>query len=87
MNAIFEKLRKEEFSRLDTAGHAYLDYTGGNLYPASLILKHQKMLLENTFGNPHSTNPTSLRATELVEEARKKVLEFFRAEDYICVFK
>jgi molybdenum cofactor sulfurtransferase len=86
MNAIFEKLRKEEFSRLDTAGHAYLDYTGGNLYPASLILKHQKMLLENTFGNPHSTNPTSLRATELVEEARKKVLEFFRAEDYICVF-
>ena len=82
----FEKLRKEEYGRLDEEGHAYLDYTGGNLYPASLVLEHQKQLLTNTFGNPHSTNPTSQKATILVEEARHKVLEFFNARDYICVF-
>lgn len=86
MNSIFETLRKEEFSRLDAQGHAYLDYTGGNLYPASLVMKHQRLLLENTFGNPHSTNPTSQKATDLVDEARKKVISFFNAEDYICVF-
>jgi selenocysteine lyase/cysteine desulfurase len=85
-NDFFEKLRKEEYSRVDEEGHTYLDYTGGNLYPASLVLEHQRLLLTHTFGNPHSTNPTSQMATVLVEEARRRVLEFFNAKDYICVF-
>jgi molybdenum cofactor sulfurtransferase len=85
-NDFFELLRSEQYSRLDTEGHVYLDYTGGNLYPASLVLEHQQQLLTHTFGNPHSTNPTSHKATVLVEEARSSVLSFFNAKDYICVF-
>jgi molybdenum cofactor sulfurtransferase len=85
-DAFFEDLRKREFSRLDEEGHVYLDFTGGGLYTASQIVKHQQQLLRHVFGNPHSTNPTSLKATELVEEARNKVLDYFNASDYYCVF-
>lgn len=86
--SFFHDLREKEFKRLDSSGHhIYFDYTGGNLYPKSLIEKHTEMLLEGTFGNPHSINPTSARATELVAAARAKVLSYFNAtEDYICVF-
>lgn len=42
--------------------------------------------MTNVLGNPHSTNPTSKLATNLVEETRAKVLDFFNAQDYFCVF-
>lgn len=82
----FNSLRKNEYDRLDKDNHIYLDYTGGNLYSTSQLNQHQKLLNDNTFGNPHSTNPTSKLSTQLVDEARKKVIEFFNAEDYYCVF-
>jgi molybdenum cofactor sulfurtransferase len=65
--SFFEQMRKSEFSRIDAAGHIYLDFTGGNLYPQSLVLNHQAMLLNQVLGNPHSSNPTSHLATEKVE--------------------
>ena len=82
----FEDLRKKEFSRLDEGGHVYLDFTGGGLYTTTQIMKHQQQLLRHVFGNPHSTNPTSQLATNLVESARQKVIDYFNAEDYYCVF-
>lgn len=82
----FENLRRKEFARLDEEGHVYLDYTGGNLYGKSQIEEHFQSLLQNTFGNPHSINPTSSLATEKVEKTRKKVLDFFNASDYHCIF-
>ena len=82
----FNRLRKKEFSRLDKDGHIYLDYTGGCLYPESLIQKHESFLRNGIYGNPHSTNPASQLSGELVEETRKKILDFFRAGDYYCVF-
>lgn len=82
----FSELRKKEYSRVDDNSEIYLDYTGGNIYPASLVKKHQEMLLNGVFGNPHSINPTSKRSSELVDAARQKVLEFFNAKDYVCVF-
>ena len=86
-DAYFAGLRQKEFAILDAQGQTYLDYTGGNLYPRSLVLKHQELLLTNVLGNPHSTNPTSQKATELVEDTRKRVLNFFRAgNDYTCIF-
>ncbi|MBS1774922.1 MAG: aminotransferase class V-fold PLP-dependent enzyme [Bacteroidetes bacterium] len=85
-DVFFEQLRASEFSRLDKEGHFYFDYTGGNLYPQSLLDKHFAQLQNHVFGNPHSTNPTSLHATRLVNEARQKVLDFFNAEDYFCIF-
>ncbi|MCH8486713.1 MAG: aminotransferase class V-fold PLP-dependent enzyme [Candidatus Cyclonatronum sp.] len=85
--AFFEALRRSEYANLDAGGHTYLDFTGGNLNPRSLIEAHQNMLLESVLGNPHSTNPTSQLATQLVEEARAKILSFFNAAaDYYCVF-
>jgi len=62
-----DKLRAADYARLDRAEHIYLDYTGGGIYAESQIKKHQKLLSENVYGIPHSTNPTSLAATELVE--------------------
>ena len=82
----FNQLRKTEFGRLNTLGQTYLDYTGGNLHPKSLLEKHYKLLQESILGNPHSTNPSSQMSTQLVEEARQKIIDFFNAEDYYCIF-
>ena len=82
----FNALRAKEYARLDLDHQVYLDYTGGNLYAASQLSRHYTLLNEHTFGNPHSTNPTSKLSTQLVEEARSKVIAFFSAEDYYCVF-
>ena len=82
----FEELRAREFAILDEQGHSYLDFTGGGLYPAEVVKRHHEQLLGNVFGNPHSTNPTSQLATRLVEDARRKVIEFFNARDYHCIF-
>jgi len=83
-----DELRRDELSRLDREGHVYLDYTGGGLYPDSLVRRHAELLLGSVFGNPHSSNPTSSAATDLVESTRSRVLEYFRADpqEYVVVF-
>lgn len=87
LDSYFNNIRSSEFERLDAHQHIYLDYTGGGLYPASLIQSHHQWLMQNTLGNPHSTNPSSKAATFAVEEARQKVLSFFNASDnYHCIF-
>ena len=85
---ILDELRASEYARLDIAGHIYLDYTGGGLYAESQLRRHNKLLSEHVFGNPHSGNPTSLAATQLVEHAREYVLKFFDAdpEEYLVIF-
>ncbi len=82
------QLRASEFSRLDTTRHVYLDYTGGGLYGESQIRQHGQWLLTSVLGNPHSSNPTSLAATDRVEHCRKRVLEFFNADpdEYGVIF-
>jgi selenocysteine lyase/cysteine desulfurase len=84
----FDALRAADYARLDAAGHVYLDYTGGSLYAASQLRKHAELLAQGVFGNPHSNNPTSLAMTHLVEEARARVLSYFRANpaEYTVVF-
>ena len=83
----FELLRQTDFARLDTNNQVYFDYTGGNLYPESLIDQHYDYLKNKVLGNPHSTNPTSQLSSQKVEEARNKVLTYFNAQDdYFCVF-
>lgn len=76
----FDRVRREEFSRLDAGGHVYLDYTGSGLYPESLVREHGELLCSTVLGNPHSRNPTSRAATELVESVRARILEFFDAD-------
>jgi selenocysteine lyase/cysteine desulfurase len=81
-------IRKKDYARLDDAEHVYFDYTGGGIYAESQIEKHQKLLRENVFGNPHSSNPTSLAATKLVEGTREYILKFFNADpdEYLAIF-
>jgi selenocysteine lyase/cysteine desulfurase len=85
---VIDELRRTEYARLDAAEHVYLDYTGGGLYAESQLQQHQQLLRQNVFGNPHSTNPTSLAATKLVDSARAYVLKFFNADpsEYDVVF-
>ncbi|HEX9056696.1 MAG TPA: aminotransferase class V-fold PLP-dependent enzyme [Ktedonobacterales bacterium] len=83
-----DELRASEYGRLDRAGHIYLDYTGGGLYAESQVRAHMDLLLNNVFGNPHSSNPTSLAMTRLIESARASVLRFFNAspDEYVAIF-
>ncbi|MGO9760250.1 MAG: aminotransferase class V-fold PLP-dependent enzyme [Solirubrobacteraceae bacterium] len=86
--AVLDELRRSDFARLDRGGHVYLDYTGGGLYADAQLAEHVRLLRENVFGNPHSVNPTSALSTELLESARARVLEFFRAspDEYVAIF-
>lgn len=87
MSRTLQQLRATEFSRLDAAGHVYLDYTGSGLYGESQIQAHAALLCEGALGNPHSQNPTSLASTHLVAEARNRVRAFFNAgAEYEVVF-
>jgi len=85
---IIDDLRAVEYARLDLGGHIYLDYTGGGLYAESQLRQHNRLLAEHVFGNPHSSNPTSIAATHLVEHAREYVLKFFNADpdEYLAIF-
>jgi selenocysteine lyase/cysteine desulfurase len=86
--AAVEELRRREYARLDEHGHVYLDYTGAGLYAESQVREHAGLLSRSVLGNPHSTNPTSLAATELAERARAAVLAHVKAspDEYAVVF-
>ncbi|MBI1793125.1 MAG: aminotransferase class V-fold PLP-dependent enzyme [Chloroflexi bacterium] len=85
---IIDDLRATEYARLDVGGHIYFDYTGGGLYAETQVRRHHKLLSEHVFGNPHSSNPSSIAATQLVEHAREYVLKFFNANpaEYDVIF-
>lgn len=85
---VLDTLRTQEYARLDSQGHVYLDYTGGSLYPESLLRQHTEFLTHNVFGNPHSKNLTSLAMTEHVEATREAVLRYFNADpnEYVAIF-
>ena len=85
-DVFFSNLRKIEYSRLDNQRHVYLDYTGGNIFPKSLLDKHRRFLEKNIYGNPHSNNQTSQLSGFYLNKARERVNEYFNAKDYYCVF-
>jgi selenocysteine lyase/cysteine desulfurase len=85
---LLDDLRAREYARLDEQGQIYLDYTGGSLYAESQLQAHLELLRRHVFGNPHSHNPTSQAATDLMEQARGYVLHFFNAspDEYDVIF-
>lgn len=52
-----DKLRKDEFSRLEKANEVYVDYMGGCLWPKRLVEEHASLLKSGLFGNTHSDSP------------------------------
>lgn len=82
-----DELRRTDYRRLDAQQQIYLDYTGGGLHGESQLDRHFALLRTQVFGNPHSANPTSLAMTELVEETRRFILDYFNATaNYVAVF-
>ena len=83
-----DAVRDAEFRRLDDQQVVYLDYTGGGLYPASMVLGHAEFLTTHVLGNPHSVNRTSALAGQRIETCRAHVLRFFNAspDEYAVVF-
>ena len=85
--ARLDEIRAADYSRLDEADDAYLDYTGAGIYAASQVRRHTELLASSLLGNPHSASPASLGATHLVERARRAVLDWFNAGDqYTAIF-
>lgn len=87
-NKLLDTLRHTEYSALDKNKEIYLDYTGGSLYAVSQLKKHMQLLEVGIYGNPHSDNPTSLRSTKVMDEARQAVRRFFNAstDEYDVIF-
>ena len=42
--AVLDEMRARDYTRLDAAGHVYLDYTGGGLYAKSQLARHRDLL-------------------------------------------
>ncbi len=83
---VLDELRAKEYPLL--AANTYLDFTAGNVYATSQLLRHMQLLQRQLLGNPHSTNPASAASTELVGRARRAILRFFNAspDDWDVVF-
>lgn len=64
------------------------DYTGASLYWNSQVAAFEAQLIENTYGNPHSGNPSSARTTAAVNQTRFDLLAIFGAapDDYDLVY-
>src|SRR5260221_2543390 len=86
--ARIDALRASDYGRLDALGQIYLDYTGGSLYGESQVRQHADLLSRHVFSNPHSSNLTSAATTDLVDRARRAVLQYFNAPlgEYVAVF-
>lgn len=83
-----DEIRATDYKRLDDQNHIYLDYTGAGIYATSQVEAHTKLLQGHIFGNPHSSNPSSMAATKHVDSARAFVLEYFKADpaEYDVIF-
>lgn len=86
--AALDRLRSTEYAYLDDGGVVYLDYAGAGLAATAQLRAHRDRLTERCFGNPHSENPTSKAATEVVEQARRAVLTHLNADpdEYCAIF-
>ncbi|PTU21151.1 hypothetical protein P175DRAFT_0479927, partial [Aspergillus ochraceoroseus IBT 24754] len=72
-----DQIRETEYPMLK--GETYLDHAGTTLYSSSLIKEYLEEMSGNLYGNPHSGSTSSMLSTARVQEARKHVLEFFKA--------
>ncbi|HEV7572256.1 MAG TPA: aminotransferase class V-fold PLP-dependent enzyme [Thermoanaerobaculia bacterium] len=77
----FDELRDREFSRLDAQHHVYLDYAGSALYGDSQLRAHHEILRDGIFGNPHSDSAPSRASTEVMDDARRRLLRFLDVDE------
>lgn len=84
--AELDRYRAKHYGHL--GNHVYVDYAGAGLAAEHQYAAHSKRLANAAFGNPHSASPTSKAATDLIEEARERVLHSLNAstEEYVVIF-
>lgn len=83
-----ETIRAEEYPQLTQDALVYLDYTGSGLFSLGQLRAHHEWLGAHVYGNPHSGSDPALRSTAALEETRRAVLDFFRADpgEYVAIF-
>lgn len=83
-----DRLRLTEYPYLHNSDQVYLDFAGAGLAATAQHRAHLARISQSCFGNPHSENPTSRAATDLVEQARQAVLDHLHAPagEYRVVF-
>jgi len=84
----FDAVRRSEYGRLDIDGLVYLDHTGAGLPAWRQLRAHADRVMGACYGNPHSEHPASVASTELVERARRAILDHFGAapDEYAVIF-
>ncbi|MFS2045499.1 aminotransferase class V-fold PLP-dependent enzyme, partial [Stenotrophomonas geniculata] len=84
-DASVEKMRNEEYARLDEQHVTYLDHVGGTLPPESLLEQDLQALKHAILGNPHSGSKASQAA---YQEARDAIYAFFDCspDEYEVIF-
>ncbi|OQR99058.1 molybdenum cofactor sulfurase [Achlya hypogyna] len=84
---VVDEMRTEEFPHMQ--GQVYLDHAGATIYSARQLAAHQKLLLSNLFGNPHSTAaPSGGAAAAALDAFRHQLAAFFHTtlETYDIIF-
>ncbi|RHY67847.1 hypothetical protein DYB38_004306 [Aphanomyces astaci] len=84
---VLSKLRAQRFHHLE--GQVYLDHAGATIYGSHQVEEHAKLLMQNVFGNPHSSSsPSSQRTTDSIDSVRRDLAAFFNTtlEEYDVVF-
>lgn len=77
---IASSFREKHFSRLVDKHAVYLDAAGAALYSEQLLKDITTELSQELLANPHSQSPSSLAATDRVNQARKDILAFFNTD-------
>lgn len=85
-DAYIEEMRKTQYPMLGET--VYLDHAGTTLYSKALMDRFHADMVGNLLGNPHSASQSSQQSTQIVEDVRLQLLQFFRAhtEVYDLVF-
>lgn len=82
-NSHISHLRPKEYPSLfqkDNPEALYLDHAGTTPPSSTLLTSFHQDMLANLYGNPHSTSPSSLRTTNLIESVRLQALNFLGAD-------
>ncbi|XP_074652218.1 molybdenum cofactor sulfurase-like [Tubulanus polymorphus] len=76
----------DEFDQIKDV--TYLDHVGATLYSRRQIEAYQKDLLENLYGNTHSSSLSGLNTANTVDQVRERILRHFRtsSEEYSVIF-
>ncbi len=80
-------IRARDFPQLDASGRVYLDSAATTQEPLSVITQMYQYRREHVRGSNHSKNSCEARAIDAqVENARKKIKAFFKAQNYTVGF-